>query len=229
MKSDGGVTSAATCVRQPVQTVLSGPAAGVVGAVVGRALGRLRRHHLDRRGRHQRRHLPGARRAARGHQGRHDRAVPAQAAHRRHPHDRRGRRQHRRGDQRGPPHGGAAQRGRRARARVLSARRRASRPSPTRTSCSGRIPAALLGGELPLDVAAAREAIAARIGAPAEPRRGGGGGRHRRDRRQHHGPRASAPSRWAAATTRAGSRWWPSAGRGRSTPAGWPSCSTSRP
>jgi N-methylhydantoinase A len=33
MKSDGGVTSAATCVRQPVQTVLSGPSAGVVGAV----------------------------------------------------------------------------------------------------------------------------------------------------------------------------------------------------
>src|SRR5215813_8599668 len=33
MKSDGGVTSAATCVRQPVQTVLSGPAAGVVGAL----------------------------------------------------------------------------------------------------------------------------------------------------------------------------------------------------
>jgi N-methylhydantoinase A len=42
MKSDGGVTSAATCVRQPVQTVLSGPAAGVVGAVgVARAAG----HH----------------------------------------------------------------------------------------------------------------------------------------------------------------------------------------
>jgi N-methylhydantoinase A len=33
MKSDGGVTSALTCVRQPVQTVLSGPAAGVIGAV----------------------------------------------------------------------------------------------------------------------------------------------------------------------------------------------------
>jgi N-methylhydantoinase A len=33
MKSDGGVTSAATCMRQPVQTVLSGPAAGVMGAV----------------------------------------------------------------------------------------------------------------------------------------------------------------------------------------------------
>jgi N-methylhydantoinase A len=33
MKSDGGVTSAATCVRQPVQTVLSGPAAGVIGAI----------------------------------------------------------------------------------------------------------------------------------------------------------------------------------------------------
>lgn len=33
MKSDGGVTSAQTCVRQPVQTVLSGPAAGVIGAV----------------------------------------------------------------------------------------------------------------------------------------------------------------------------------------------------
>jgi N-methylhydantoinase A len=40
MKSDGGVTGAATCVRQPVQTVLSGPAAGVVGAVgVGRSAG----------------------------------------------------------------------------------------------------------------------------------------------------------------------------------------------
>jgi N-methylhydantoinase A len=40
MKSDGGVTSAATCVHQPVQTVLSGPAAGVVGAVgVGRSAG----------------------------------------------------------------------------------------------------------------------------------------------------------------------------------------------
>ena len=40
MKSDGGVTSAATCMRQPVQTVLSGPAAGVVGAVgVARAAG----------------------------------------------------------------------------------------------------------------------------------------------------------------------------------------------
>ncbi|HYR39516.1 MAG TPA: hydantoinase/oxoprolinase family protein [Methylomirabilota bacterium] len=33
MKSDGGVTSAATCVRQPIQTVLSGPAAGVIGAL----------------------------------------------------------------------------------------------------------------------------------------------------------------------------------------------------
>ena len=33
MKSDGGVTSAATCVRQPVQTVLSGPAAGVIEAI----------------------------------------------------------------------------------------------------------------------------------------------------------------------------------------------------
>ena len=40
MKSDGGVTSAATCVRQPVQTVLSGPAAGVVGALsIARAVG----------------------------------------------------------------------------------------------------------------------------------------------------------------------------------------------
>ncbi len=40
MKSDGGVTSAVTCVRQPVQTVLSGPAAGVNGAVsVARSAG----------------------------------------------------------------------------------------------------------------------------------------------------------------------------------------------
>src|SRR5262249_36820909 len=40
MKSDGGVTSASTCVRQPVQTVLSGPAAGVIGAIgIARAAG----------------------------------------------------------------------------------------------------------------------------------------------------------------------------------------------
>jgi N-methylhydantoinase A len=40
MKSDGGVTSAATCIHQPVQTVLSGPAAGVIGAVsIARAAG----------------------------------------------------------------------------------------------------------------------------------------------------------------------------------------------
>jgi N-methylhydantoinase A len=42
MKSDGGVTGAATCVRQPVQTVLSGPAAGVVGAVSVASLAGLR-------------------------------------------------------------------------------------------------------------------------------------------------------------------------------------------
>jgi N-methylhydantoinase A len=42
MKSDGGVTGAAACVRQPVQTVLSGPAAGVVGAVSVASLAGLR-------------------------------------------------------------------------------------------------------------------------------------------------------------------------------------------
>ena len=42
MKSDGGVTGAAACVRQPVQTVLSGPAAGVVGAVSVATLAGLR-------------------------------------------------------------------------------------------------------------------------------------------------------------------------------------------
>jgi N-methylhydantoinase A len=42
MKSDGGVTGAAACVRQPVQTVLSGPAAGVVGAVSVAGLAGLR-------------------------------------------------------------------------------------------------------------------------------------------------------------------------------------------
>src|SRR4029453_13120786 len=42
MKSDGGVTSAATCVRQPVPTVLSGPAPGVVGAV---SVARPANHH----------------------------------------------------------------------------------------------------------------------------------------------------------------------------------------
>jgi hypothetical protein len=49
----------------------------------------------------------------------------------------------------------------------------------------GRIPAAVLGGELPLDVPAAREPSAHRPLVSG----GGGGRRRRRDRGQHDGPR----------------------------------------
>ena len=75
MKSDGGVTGAAACVRQPVQTVLSGPAAGVVGRGERGRPGRPARHHLHRRRRDQRGHLPGARRPAGDHQGRRHRPL----------------------------------------------------------------------------------------------------------------------------------------------------------
>ena len=78
----------------------------------------------------------------------------------------------------------------------------------------GRIPAALLGGELPLDVAAARAAIAARIGRPLGLDVEEAAAGDRRDHRQRDGAGHPHRRRWGAATTRAASRWSPSAGAG---------------
>jgi N-methylhydantoinase A len=165
MKSDGGVTSAATCVRQPVQTVLSGPAAGVVGAVaVGRAAGFGDIISIDvggtsadiclvREGRPEVTkdgmigpfplklpivdiHTIGA--------GGGSIATVTSA-----------------GRLTVGPRSAGAEPG------PVCYRRGGTEPTATDAHLVlGRIPPALLGGELPLDVAAARDAVAARIGRP---------------------------------------------------------------
>ena len=63
MQSSGGTTALESAVHQPVRTVLSGPAGGIVGATVMAQAQRLRRHHHLRHGRHLDRRRPGARRA----------------------------------------------------------------------------------------------------------------------------------------------------------------------
>ena len=165
MKSDGGVTSAATCVRQPVQTVLSGPAAGVVGAVsVGRAAGFADIISIDvggtsadiclvREGRPEVTKdgmigpfplkLPMVDIHTIGAGGGSIAAVTAA------------------GRLTVGPRSAGAEPG------PVCYRRGGSEPTVTDAHLVlGRIPAALLGGELPLDGPAAHEAIAARIGRP---------------------------------------------------------------
>ena len=92
MKSNGGVLSADEVVHQPITTVLSGPAAGALGAGPHRRQGRLRqgahlrrRRHLDRRQRRPRR------RADADHRG-HRRRLPQQDPDDRRRHGRRRRR-----------------------------------------------------------------------------------------------------------------------------------------
>jgi N-methylhydantoinase A len=165
MKSDGGVTSAATCVRQPVQTVLSGPAAGVVGAVsVGRSAGRDDIISIDvggtsadiclvREGRPEVTKdgmigpfplkLPIVDIHTIGAGGGSIAAVTSA------------------GRLTVGPRSAGAEPG------PVCYGRGGSEPTVTDAHLLlGRIPAALLGGELPLEVAAAREAMAARIGRP---------------------------------------------------------------
>ena len=196
MKSNGGVLSADEVVHQPITTVLSGPAAGALGAALIAAGGRLRpgahqrrRRHVDRR---QRRHR---RRADADHRGL-GRRVPVED-----PDDRRRHRRRR---------AAARSRGSRPRAPSRSARSRPA-PIPARSATAraatevtitdahvvlGRIPPHLLGGEIPLDVDAARagvEALAGKLG--AEPR----GLRHRHpgDLRVEPGQRAAPGHRQA--------------------------------
>ena len=119
----------AEAARQAIHTALSGPAGGRDRAPPGsRAEAGLRRHHLDRRGWHQRRRQPGPGRqpafTVRGQ----DRRLSASAADRGHPHDRGGRRQHRARHLDGAAGGRAAERRRRARARSATARAAPSRP-----------------------------------------------------------------------------------------------------
>ncbi len=205
MKSNGGVLSADEVVDQPITTVLSGPAAGALGAaVVAQAAGLpaggdpRRRRHLDRRHRGRRR-PPGA-----DHRG-HRRGLPEQD-----PDDRR---RHGRGRRRvrgvalpgGHPQGGAAQRGRRSRADLLRQRRhrahdhrraRAARPDPA--------------------APARRRGAARRRPRRAGRRRAGRAARASRGRRappaSWRSPRGTRPTRCgrspcSAASTSATSRW----------------------
>ena len=155
---------------------------------VARAAG-LRRHHLDRRGRHQRGHLPGPRTAGpEVTKDGIDRPVPAQAAHRRHPHDRRGRRQHR-GRQRGGPAHAWARGARAPSPGPVCYGRGGAEPTVTDAHLVlGRIPPALLGGEIPLDV----------------------GGRARGHRRARSAGRSASPSRRPPrASSRSSTTRWP--------------------
>ncbi|HVQ76151.1 MAG TPA: hydantoinase/oxoprolinase family protein [Candidatus Binatia bacterium] len=165
MKSDGGVTSAATCVRQPVQTVLSGPAAGVIGAVsVARASGRADVISIDVGGTSAdiclvRNGRPEVTKD--GVIGELPLKLPILDIHT-------------------IGAGGGSIASVSAAGRLTVGPRSAGAEpgpvcygrggaEPTVTDAHlvlGRIPPALLGGELPLDVAAARQAIARRVGRP---------------------------------------------------------------
>ena len=94
MASNGGVATPAMVAEQPVLTLLSGPAAGVLGGDwAGGLSGPAQPHHLRRR-RHQRRHRHRhRRRLRRGDRARHlDRGLPRAGADDRRAHDRRRRR-----------------------------------------------------------------------------------------------------------------------------------------
>ena len=95
MKSSGGVTSTRTVRRAPVETALSGPAAGAVGAAyVGAGCGH-QEPDRHRHRRHLRRHQPDPRRRARPHHHRPHRQLADRPAHDRHRHHRGRRRLHR--------------------------------------------------------------------------------------------------------------------------------------
>ena len=188
MKSSGGVTSTRTVRRAPVETALSGPAAGAVGAAyVGASSG----HHEPDRHRHRRhlgRHQPDPRRRARPHHQRPHRRLAGRPAHDRHRHDRGGRRLHRARLGHGRADRRAAERGRRAGPRLLPPRRR-------RADRDGRASGARSSAAL-----SARRQLRARCrgGARGDPRahrraarpeRGSRRARHPRHRRQQHGGR----------------------------------------
>ena len=144
MKSNGGVIGAEVVRTQAIHTALSGPAAGVIGARQDRRGRRVRRSDLRRRRRHQRRRVPHPRRRGRGDRRGPHRQLAAARADDRHPHDRRRRRLDRARHRRRHPDGRARERGRRSRDRSCYG---AGGEEPTVTDAHlvlGRIPAHLL-------------------------------------------------------------------------------------
>ena len=168
MQSSGGVMAPETATRGPVAMMESGPVGGIIAAAeVGRALGYPNVIAFDMGGTTAKASLIRDSDAD-------DRATattsaatpsghPVMLPGGRHHRSRHRRRQHR-VDRRGRRAQGRARAARApTRVRSATARRHASRPSPMRTSCSAASgPERFLGGEMPLDVEAAREAIAER-------------------------------------------------------------------
>ena len=136
MKSNGGVLVAEEVVHQPITTVLSGPAAGALGAaVVAEEAGFRQVRHLRRRRYVDRRHGRDRRPAGADHRGAR-RRLPEQDPDDRRGHRRRRRRLDRLDLARGHAQGRPAVGRRRPGPDVLPRRGAPSRPSPTRTPCS---------------------------------------------------------------------------------------------
>ena len=154
MKSNGGVLSAAEVVHQPITTMLSGPAAGALGAALIARHRRLRPGaHLRRRRHLDRRHGGHRRRADADHRGL-GRRLPVEDPDDRRRHRRRRRRLDRLALPRGHAQGRPAVGRRRPRPDVLPA---TAATEPTVTDAHvvlGRIPPHLLGGEIPLSIEA---------------------------------------------------------------------------
>ena len=193
MRSNGGVATPAMVAEQPVLTLLSGLAAGVLGgAWVGALSGRRQADHLRHR-RHQRRHRHRHRRraSARPTRARHlDRRLSGAGADDRHPHDRRRRRLDRlcRPRRRLPRR--SAQRRRRAGPGRLRPRRHRADRHRRQSSCSaGSTRDNFLGGAMTLDADGARSAWSAswprELGLSARRDRGG----HRSPSSTQHGER----------------------------------------
>ena len=136
MKSNGGVLSADEVVHQPITTVLSGPAAGALGAALIAARGRLRPGAHLRRRRHLDRRVRRPRRRADAHDRGHGRRLPEQDPDDRHRHGRRGRRLGRLDLARGHAQGRAALGRRRPGSALLRPGRHRADRHRRRTSCS---------------------------------------------------------------------------------------------
>ncbi len=124
MKSNGGVLSADEVVHQPITTVLSGPAAGALGAALIAQVAGLRQGAHQRRRRHLHRRQRGHRRRADADHRGHGRRVPVEDPDDRRRHRRRRRRLDRLALARGHPQGRPAVGGRRPRAALLRQGRR---------------------------------------------------------------------------------------------------------
>ena len=207
MQSTGGVMPPEYVARRAVTLLGSGPTGGVMGSAVAAGAGGRARLRRRRHGRHQLRHLPGPRRAARG-QDRLELALPL--LHRAADGRRAERRRRRRLDRPGAP-GRAAGRPRErrvdARARPATAGAATGRRSPTPTPCSATCPSTgFAGGRMTLDVDAARAAIERDVAEPL--------GDGRRSRRPGASSASSTPT-WP--TPPAGC--WPATAP---TPGTWP-------